>query len=85
VGYNNHFVFSQKVLEAEGCVGRGIVMVQEPIPTLPLFWTFSSQALMQLFQHIQVKLQIYCLSWRNKHSVHYPINIKKRIQHCLDT
>jgi len=83
VGHNDHFVVSQKLLDTEGCGGKGIVMVQEPVPTLPLFWMFSSQALMQLFQHIQLKLQIYCLSWRNKQT-NKPINIKKRIQHCLD-
>ena len=77
--------FSQKLLHAQGCVDGGIVMVQEPIPTLSLLWTFSLQALTQYFQHIQVKLLIYCLSWRNKLPLHYPINIKKRNQHSLDT
>ena len=31
-GHHSHFVFSQKLLDAQGCVGGGIVMVQEPIP-----------------------------------------------------
>jgi len=31
---------------------QGIVMVQAPIPSLPLFWIFSLDAVMQLFQHI---------------------------------
>jgi len=39
VGNNHHFVFSQKLLDAVGMV---IVMVQEPIPTLPLGGGFSS-------------------------------------------
>ena len=78
VGHHHHFVFSQELLDAQGCVGGGVVMVQEPIPTLPLFWMILSQALAQSFQHIQVKLLIYCVSWRNKLPVHYPINIKKR-------
>ena len=60
--YKATFCFCQKLLDAQGCVGEGIVMEQEPIPTLPLLWTFSSQALMQSFHHIQVKLLIYCLS-----------------------
>ena len=66
VGHNHHFVFSQKLLDAQGCVGGGIVMMEEPVPTLPLFWMFSSQAVTQLIQLIQVKLLIYCLSWRIK-------------------
>jgi hypothetical protein len=78
VGHNHHFVFSQKLLDAEGCVGGGFVMVQEPILTLPLFWMFSSQAVTQLIQLIQVKLLICCLSWRIKLPLHYPINIKKK-------
>jgi len=65
-----------------GCVGGSIVMVQEPIPNLPLFWMFSSQALTQSFQHIQVKLLIYCLPWRNKLPMHYPIK-KKEINTLL--
>jgi hypothetical protein len=65
-------------MDAHGCVSMSIVMVQEPIPTLPFFWTITSQALAHSFQHIQVKLMIYCLSWRNKLHVHYPINIKKK-------
>jgi hypothetical protein len=39
---SHHFVFCQKLLDAQGCVGGGIVMVQKPIPTLPLLWMFSS-------------------------------------------
>jgi len=42
VGHNHHFVFSQKLLDAQGCVGRVIVMVQEPFPTLPLGGVSSS-------------------------------------------
>jgi len=49
------------------------------------FFSFSSQALTPSFQHIQVKLLIYCLSWRNKLPVHYPTNTKTRNQHCLNT
>ena len=60
VGYHHQFVFSQKLLDAQSCV-----MVQESIPTLSIFWTFSSQALKQYFQHIQVKLPIYWLPWAN--------------------
>ena len=45
--------------------------------TLPLFWTISPQAVAQCV-HIQVKLLIHCLSWRNKLLVHYPINKKKQ-------
>jgi len=77
VGHSHYFVFSQKLLDAQGCMGGGIVMVQEPIPTLSLLWMFSSQAVMQLIQLIQVKLLIYCLSWRIKLPLHYPINIKQ--------
>jgi len=43
-------------------VGGGIVVVQEPKPTVPLFWALSSQVLTHSFQHIQVKLLIYCCS-----------------------
>jgi hypothetical protein len=32
VGHNHHFLFGQKLLDAQGHVGRGIAMVQEPIP-----------------------------------------------------
>jgi len=51
VGHNHHFVFSQKLLAAQVCVGGGIVVVQEPIPTLPLFWAFSLQALAVISTH----------------------------------
>jgi hypothetical protein len=77
MGHNHHFVFYQKLLNAQGRVGGGVVMVQEPIPILPLFWTFSSHALMQSSQHIETKLLIYSLSL-NRLRVHYPISIKKK-------
>jgi hypothetical protein len=81
VGQNHHFVFSQKLLDAQGCVGDGVVMVQELFPTLPIFWMFLSQALTQSFQYIQVKLLMYSVSRMNKQPVNYPTNIKKR--NCL--
>jgi len=68
-GHKQHFVFSPKLLDAQGCVGEGIVMTQEPIPSLPLF-SFLSRVLTPSFQHIPVKLLIYCLSWSNKLPVH---------------
>ena len=40
-------------------------------PLCQFFWTFSSQVLTQSFQHIQVKLLIYCCSG-GKTSVHFP-------------
>jgi hypothetical protein len=42
VEHNHHFVFSQKLLDAQGCVAGNIVPVQEQISTLSLFWTFTS-------------------------------------------
>jgi hypothetical protein len=75
VRHNHHFVSSQKLLDAQGCVGGGIVVVQELIPTLPLSWTLLLQAFTQSFQHLQVKLLIYCLCWRNKLPMHYPVSI----------
>jgi hypothetical protein len=58
MGHNHHFVFCQKLLNAQCCMGGGIVMVQEPIPILPLFWTFLLHALTQSSQHIQLELLI---------------------------
>ena len=75
VGQNHHFVISQKLLDTQGCVSKGTVVVQEPIPILSLFWMFLSQVLMQSFQNIQVNLWIYCFFWRNKLPEHYPTNI----------
>jgi hypothetical protein len=82
VGHHHLFVFSQKLLDTQGCVGGGIVMVEEPIPTLPLFWTISSQALTRSFQRIQVKLLIYCLSWRNTPCT-VPSTLKREINIVL--
>jgi hypothetical protein len=61
-GTTNSLLHSQKLLDAEGYVDMGIVRVEEPIPTLLLFLKFLSQAVIHLFQHIQVKLMIYSLS-----------------------
>jgi hypothetical protein len=60
--HNHHFVFSQKLLDTEGCLGSGIVMVQEPSPTLPLFWMFMSQALTTILStHSSKTADILCV------------------------
>ena len=37
---NRHVVFCQKLLHTQGHVGRGIVVVKEPITAAPHFWSF---------------------------------------------
>jgi len=79
VGHNYHLVFSQKLLDAQGCVGRVIVMVQEPIPTLPL-----DDGLFVIGSHA-----IVAYSSNPADVLSFPGGInssqhQKRNQHCLD-
>jgi len=49
MGDNCHAVYCQKLLHAQGCVGRGIVMVKEPITSAPHFWSFFHTLSYNLF------------------------------------
>ena len=37
---NRHVVFCQKLLHTQGRVGRGIVVVKEPVTAATHFWSF---------------------------------------------
>ena len=84
VVHNHHFVFSQELLDAEGCVCRALSWCKHQSPVCHFsgyfHWMLSCSC-----SNTFIKLLIFCLSWRNKLPVHYPSNIKKRNQHCLDT
>jgi hypothetical protein len=65
--------------------GRGIVMVQQPIPTLSLFWTLCWRLSSNCFNTFKWN----CLSWRNHLPVpalaHHLKRERERAQPCLDS
>jgi hypothetical protein len=79
VGHNNHFVFSLNLPDAEGRVGSVIVMVQEPIPALPLGGSFCRRLSRDRWQRIQVTLLTYCYFLEAQ----TPVNIRKEVNIVL--
>jgi len=58
-------VFRQKFISGDSPVGRGIVMVQDPIARAQLLRVMSAHSIVQVLQECFVKFLIYCLSSRD--------------------
>jgi len=77
-------VFPQKLICGYSPVGRGIVMVQDPVARVPLLKAMSAQSVAEALQDCFVEFLLYRLSSRNVLRMNQPINVKERNQHDLD-
>jgi len=77
-------VFCQKFICGDSPVGRGIVMVQDPIAGAPLLRVMSAHSIVETLQDCFVGFLIYCLSSREVLMMNQPVNVKERNQHDLD-
>jgi len=77
-------VFRQKFICGDSPVGRGIVMVQDPIAGAPLLRAMSAHSVVEALQDCFVEFLIYRLSSRDVLMMNQPVNDEERNQHGLD-
>jgi hypothetical protein len=78
------FVFHQKFICGDSPVGRGIVMVQDPIVRVSLLRAMSAHSVMMALQDCFVEFLIYRLSSRDVLMMNEPVIVEVRNQHRLD-
>ena len=76
-------VFRQKFICGDSPVGRGIVMVQDPIARAPLLRVMSAHSVAEALQDCSVEFLIYRLS-RNILMMNQPSSVEEHNQHGLD-
>jgi len=76
-------VFHQKFICGGSPVGRGIVMVQDPIAGAPLLRAMSAHSVAETLQDCFVEFLIYRLSSRDVLMMNQPVNAEERNQHGL--
>ena len=77
-------VFCQKFICGDSPVSRGIVMVQDPVASMPLLRAMSAHSVAEALQDCFVEFLIYRLSSRDVLMMNQPVNVKERNQHGLD-
>jgi len=65
-------------------VGRGVVVVQDPVAGAPLLRAMSVRSVVEALQDSFVELLIYRLSCRDKLMINQPVNVEEHNQHGLD-
>jgi hypothetical protein len=84
MGNNNHVAINHKLCGFQGCVGRRVVVMKEPIVVVPKFWSFSSHIFSQASQNVTVKVRVDHSVRRNKFMVNTPLHTeKKNNEHAL--
>jgi len=77
-------VFRQKFICGDSPVGRGVVMVQDPVTGAPLPRAMSVHSIVEALQDCFLEFLIYRLSCRDELMMNQPVNVEKRNQHSLD-
>jgi len=83
VGRRN-VVFHQKFICGNSPVGRGIVMVQDPVAGALLLRAMSAHSVAEVLQDCFVEFLIYCLSYWDELMMNQAINVEECNQHGLD-
>ena len=76
-------VFRQKLICCDSPVGRGVVVVQDPVARAPLLRAMSAHNIAEALQDCFVKFLIYHLSRRDELMKNQPINVEECNQHGL--
>ena len=74
-------VFRQKLICGDSPVGRGIVMVQDPVAGAPLLRAMSAHSVAEALQECFVAFLIYRLSSRDVLVMNQSVNVEERNQH----
>jgi len=77
-------VFRQKFNCGDSTVGRGVVMVQDPVARVPLLRAMSAHSVVEALQDCFVEFLIYRLSCRDELMKNQPVNVEEHNQHGLD-
>ena len=76
-------MFRQKFICGDSPVGRGDVMVQDPVTRSQLLRAMSVHSVAEALHDCFVDFLIYRLSCRDKFMMNQPVNVKERINMVL--
>ena len=76
-------MFHQKFICGDSPVGRGIVVVQDPVGRAPLLRAMSVHSVVEALQDSFVEFLIYRLSCRDELMMNQAVNVEERNQHGL--
>ena len=77
-------MFRQKLICGDSPVGRGVVVVQDPVAGTPLLRAMSVHSILEALQDCFVEFLIYRLSCRDELMMNQPVSVEERNQHGLD-
>ena len=77
-------VFCQKFICGDSPVSRGIVMVQDPVASMPLLRAMSAHSVAEALQDCFVEFLIYHLSSRDILMMNQSVNVEEHNQRGLD-
>ena len=77
-------VFRRKFFCGDSPVGRGVVVVQDPVAGAPLLRAMSVHSVAEAMPNCFVEFLIYRLSCRDELMMNQPVNVEERNQHGLD-
>ena len=77
-------MFRQKFICGDSPVGRGVVVVQDPVAGAPLLRAMSAHGVAEALQDCFVEFLIYRLSCRDELMMNQPVNVEERNQQGLD-
>ena len=84
MGDDSHIVFRQKLVDENGSLRRGVVMVKQPGLFSPKFGATSSHVFTQSPQNVAAEPEIHILAFWDKFFVHSPLDVKESDDHILD-
>ena len=71
-------VFRQKFICGDSLVGRGVVVVQDPVARAPLLRAMSAYSITESLQDCFVEVLICCLSCRDELMINQPVSVEER-------
>ena len=77
-------VFCQKFICDDSPVGRGVVVVQDPVAGVSILRGMSAHSVAEALQGCFVEYFIYRLSCRGELMMNQSVNVEERNQHGLD-
>ena len=77
-------MFRQKFICGDSPVGRGVVVVQDPVAGAPILRAMSAHSVAEALQDCFIEFLIYHLSCRDELMMNQPISVEEHTQHGLD-
>jgi hypothetical protein len=73
---------SHKLYGFQGCVGRRIVVMKEPVVDAPKFLSFPSHIFPQASQDVTVRVRVDSSVKRNTFTMNNPLHVEKNDEHA---